>query len=386
MERLPRKTRAKRPKTRLTIFDVAREAGVSTKTVSKVMNNQPGVSEETRERVLKVVRELGYHPHYGARALRAVRRNCIGVTVAPPLSMVPLREDFLVWLLAKLSTTFSAGGAYLTFDTSRLNEGSMIDYSRGVWERMYDLCFIVGPFPLDDNTINRIHFSGTPYLALGRPVPCESCNYAAVDLERAAYESAKFLLARGHRHILMLSAFEGYSAGWERREGFCRAMTESGISRHEAEGMVVDAGTRPEHLEAALREALESGAYSAMIDSTALENPQAIRSGCASAGKIPGKDLDVVIWTYEEKGVILPEASAHVWIPVRKAVLRGIEEIARIYLQPVEQRRTGGEIHPPIPATQNPMPILQILEPPVLSTQRQPASGPHRAIRIVDLL
>ncbi|HOK90969.1 MAG TPA: LacI family DNA-binding transcriptional regulator, partial [Candidatus Hydrogenedentes bacterium] len=144
MERQFRKTRAKRPKTRLTIFDVAREAGVSTKTVSKVMNHQPGVSDETRNRVLKVVRELGYYPHYGARSLRAIRRNCIGVAVAPPLSMVPLREDFLVWLLAKLSTTFSASGAYLTFDTSRLSEGLMIDYGRGVWERMYDLCFIIG--------------------------------------------------------------------------------------------------------------------------------------------------------------------------------------------------------------------------------------------------
>ena len=386
MERLPRKTRAKRPKTRLTIFDVAREAGVSTKTVSKVMNSQPGVSEETRQQVLKVVQELGYHPHYGARSLRAVRRNCIGVTVAPPLRMVPLREDFLIWLLARLSTTFAAGGAYLTFDTSRLSENSMIDYSRGVWERMYDLCFIVGPFPLEDKTINRIHFSGIPYIALGRPVPSESCNYAAVDLDRAAYESAKFLLARGHRRILMLNAFEGYSAGWERREGFCRALSEAGVSRQEAESMIVDAGTLPRNLEAVLGEALRGGDYTALIDATALENPQAIRSGCARAGRVPGKDLEVVIWTYEEQGVILPEASAHVWIPVRKAVLRGIEEIARIFRQSAEPHGGSAEPHSASQRTPATAPIIQILEPAVLSTQRQPASGPHRTIRIMDLV
>lgn len=386
MEYLPRKTRAKRPKTRVTIFDVAREAGVSTKTISKVMNNQPGVSGETRERVLRVVQELGYYPHYGARSLRAVNRNCIGVTVAPPLRMVPLREDFLIWLLAKLSTTFAAGGAYLTFDTSRLSEGSMIDYSRGVWERMFDLCFIVGPFPLKDNTIHRIHFSGIPYLALGRPIPYDSCNYAAVDLEQAAYESARYLLARGHRRILLLTAFEGYSAGWERREGFCRALTEAGISREQAESMIVEAGTFPEHVEEALGEALREGDYTAMIDATVLETPQAIRSGCARGGRVPGQDLEVVIWTYEEEGVILPQASAHVWIPVRKAVLRGVEEIARIFRPSADPRGGSSGPHSAPQRTQAPAPHIQILEPPVLSTQRQPTSGSHRTIRIMDLL
>lgn len=383
MERQFRKTRAKRPKTRLTIFDVAREAGVSTKTVSKVMNHQPGVSDETRNRVLKVVRELGYYPHYGARSLRATRRNCIGVAVAPPLSMVPLREDFLVWLLAKLSTTFSASGAYLTFDTSRLSEGLMIDYGRGVWERMYDLCFIIGPFPMDDNTITRIHFSGIPYLALGRPIPCESCNYAAVDLERASYESAKFFLSRGHRRILLVSAFEGYSADWERREGFCRAMAETGVDREEAMNMIIDAGTRPEHLADALGDALLTGTYTAIIDSTAYEDAGAIRSACARASRLPGKDLEVVVWTYEEDGVILPEASAHVWIPVRKAVVRGIDEVARLVGKPPEVDKQPGE---PRLSRPSPVPIIQHLEPPILSTRRQPAKRPHRVIRIVDLL
>lgn len=300
--------------------------------------------------------------------------------------MVPLREDFLVWLLAKLSTTFSSDGAYLTFDTSRLSEGSMIDYGRGVWERMYDLCFIVGPFPLNDNTINRIHFSGVPYLALGRPVPWESCNYAAVDLERAAYDSAKFLLARGHRRILLLSAFEGYSAEWERREGFCRALEESGIRREDAERMIVDAGTRPEHLRDVLEKALKALEYTAIIDSTAFEDAGAIRMGCAQAGKTPGKDLEVVVWTYEEEGTILPEASAHVWIPVRKAVLRGIEEVARhLAGGSGEQGPTAASVSRDFGAGIT-LPVIQCLEPAVLSTQRQPAVAPRRTIRIVDLL
>ncbi|HPU98215.1 MAG TPA: hypothetical protein PLO53_09715, partial [Candidatus Hydrogenedentes bacterium] len=97
-------------------------------------------------------------------------------------------------------------------------------------------------------------------------------------------------------------------------------------------------------------------------------------------------DLEVVVWTYEEEGTILPEASAHVWIPVRKAVLRGIEEVARhLAGGSGEQGPTAASVSRDFGAGIT-LPVIQCLEPAVLSTQRQPAVAPRRTIRIVDLL
>lgn len=67
-----------------TIIDVAREAGVSIKTVSRVLNQEPGVHSETREQVLKVVAELNYRPKLSARALAGARSYLIGLLYYDP--------------------------------------------------------------------------------------------------------------------------------------------------------------------------------------------------------------------------------------------------------------------------------------------------------------
>jgi DNA-binding LacI/PurR family transcriptional regulator len=66
---------------RVTIHDVASEAGVSLQTVSRVLNNRPDVSAATRQRVLEIIRRLGFQPDYAARSLRG-RSGCIGVVAS----------------------------------------------------------------------------------------------------------------------------------------------------------------------------------------------------------------------------------------------------------------------------------------------------------------
>jgi DNA-binding LacI/PurR family transcriptional regulator len=66
---------------RVTIHDVASEAGVSLQTVSRVLNNRPDVSDATRQRVLDIIRRLGFQPDYAARSLRG-RSGCIGVVTS----------------------------------------------------------------------------------------------------------------------------------------------------------------------------------------------------------------------------------------------------------------------------------------------------------------
>lgn len=77
-------TRRRAPK-KVSLADIARKAGVSTNTVSRVVRGDPEVSEKTRARIAKLVEELGYVPNYAARALAAKRTNVLQVVLAAPM-------------------------------------------------------------------------------------------------------------------------------------------------------------------------------------------------------------------------------------------------------------------------------------------------------------
>ena len=66
---------------RVTIADVAQEAGVSMMTVSRAINNKEGISEETRQRILEIAERIGYHPSGVARALATNRSRAIGLVI-----------------------------------------------------------------------------------------------------------------------------------------------------------------------------------------------------------------------------------------------------------------------------------------------------------------
>lgn len=343
---------------------MAREAGVSTKTVSKVINTKPGVNEATRKRVLDIVTSLGYHPHHGARTLRGKNRNCVGVTIAPPMDLVPLSEDFLIWLFAKLSTIFSAQGAYICFDINRYSPNSQSDYARGVWEQMYDVCVVVGPLPSQDDTMRRIHEYGMPYLALGRLDNFPECSSAAVNLEQGAYESTRFLIQRGHRRIALLTAFDGFYACEERLGGYRRALAEAGLPWDDR--LVRNVHPVRDNLSDAVFRLLAESETSAVVDSTAFENGAALRDGCRKAGRTPGTDLDMVVWTYMENTAVMKEAAAHLWLPVRQVVIEGLERLSKW---------SSGETEGPI----------KVLYQPVLRAE-QYEHDVERPIRIADLL
>lgn len=338
-----------------TIYDIAREAGVSAKTVSRVLNGKGGVGRETRERIQAIMTRVGYHPHIGARALRAKRNACIGITIPAPMDVVPISQNFFIWLFSDLLRIFGTRGEYICFDLNPHTAGDHGDYARGILENLYKACIIAGPLPNDDPAIQRIHASGIPYMALGRLDSLPECSSATVDYEEGAYLSTRFLLDRGHRRIAMLKAFEGYQPGVERRRGYLRALTEAGLEYDEQLVRSVNFGAR--NIANMVHRLLIDSRVTALIDCSAAEDASALRDGMRRAGRVPGQDLDIVAWTYEENAAVLSEACAHVWLPVLEAADEGLEQLADW----VEGRRQGP---------------LKILYRPVLFT-----SWPDREVR-----
>lgn len=334
-----------------TIYDIAREAGVSTNTVSKVLNHKTGVGPATRQRIEEIIQRVGFSPHIGARGLRAKQNACIGVSVPAPFDVAPISQSFLLWLFALLYRVFSIHGEYICFDLSPFTARGEVDYARGIFEQLFKACVLVGPLAVDDKRIFQVHKSGIPYMVLGRLDALPECSSAAVDYIAGAYLSTQYLLRRGHTRIAMLKAFEGYQPGIERERGYGGALEEAGLPLDES--LIYNVKFGAKNVTNVVEDMLRDHSVTALIESSATEDGASVREGLRRAGRQPGRDIEIVSWTYNENVSVLHEETAHVWLPVREAAEEGIVQLAdwiygrrsgpiKILYQPV-LRETAGE-------------------------------------------
>ena len=98
---------------RATISDIARLAGVSKGAVSYALNGRPGVSDDTRDRILAIADELGWYPNRAARALSAARADACGLLLARPAKTLAL-EPFFMEFIAGVESELSARSVALT--------------------------------------------------------------------------------------------------------------------------------------------------------------------------------------------------------------------------------------------------------------------------------
>ena len=144
-----------------TIHDIAREAGVSAKTVSRVVNQERGVAEATRRRVATIIEEVAYFPHTGARSLRTTTRDCIGVTLPAPRTRVPLSPTMLNWLFFELDRVFGSKGDFVVFASIRTRWRTTMTMPAACGNALF------GPghrrvLDEDDSVVRRVHNAGVP--------------------------------------------------------------------------------------------------------------------------------------------------------------------------------------------------------------------------------
>ncbi len=311
---------------RATIYDIAREAGVSAKTVSRVLNGKGGVGAQTRERILQIMERVHYQPHIGARTLRGGQRSSIGVTLPASTRVIPVSQGFLVWIFEELARVFGSEGEFVTFDLTPFTHEDTDDYARGLWQQLYKACIVAGPLRVDDPVAQRIHASGAPYLVLGRLDALPDLSCACVDYDEGAYLSTKFLIERGHRRIAMLKAFTGFQPGEERLRGYRRALEEAGLPWEAGLVRSVNFGAR--NIANVVFHLLSDPEVTALIDCSATEDASSLREGARRAGRKPGENFEIVAWTYVNDADVLHEASAHLWLPAREVASEGMERLA----------------------------------------------------------
>jgi LacI family transcriptional regulator len=177
--------------------DVARRARVSYMTVSRVVNDQPNVRPGTRERVLKAIRELSYHPNAAARALSAGQTKNIGM-IFPPEEYI-LARAYFTELAVKLEQNLSSRGYHLFLGSIR-NGSEDPGLHRLIAERKVDGLIIFAP-AVDDANLRLLAAENVPFVAVhGRS---RGARYSYVDTDNGAGMRLVLdhVMGLGHRRI-----------------------------------------------------------------------------------------------------------------------------------------------------------------------------------------
>ncbi|MEP7764065.1 LacI family DNA-binding transcriptional regulator [Sanguibacter sp. 25GB23B1] len=181
-----------------TIDDVARAAGVSTSTVSYVLSGKRPISAPTRHRVEKAIRELGYRPHAGARALASNRTNVIAL-------MAPLRVDVNVNVIMQFVAGVVTSARSFEHDVLLLTQDDAAGLDRVASGSMVD-ALIMMDIEADDPRIPVLAGLRQPTILIGLPRQSQGLSCVDLDFDGAGHLAVRHLASLGHSRIGLLGS------------------------------------------------------------------------------------------------------------------------------------------------------------------------------------
>lgn len=224
---MPRPSR--RGRGAITIEDVARAAGVSAMTVSRVINQGRNVRESTRSAVLEAIERLNYSPNTAARSLAAGEAAHIGLLYANP-SAAYLSQ----FLIGALHAARSAG-VHLVIESC---ESEDADEQAEVTRRFAtsDVEGVVLPPPLSESQpiLAELSSMQIPVVTVAMGAPNDQSLNVRIDDYAAALEMTRYLLELGHRELGFIKGHPNHVASHDRFRGFCDALTEAGLDPNDA--------------------------------------------------------------------------------------------------------------------------------------------------------
>ena len=277
----------------ITIKDIARMCGCGVSTVSRALNNHPDINEETRNKILNVVKETGFVPNNSARNLKITDSKTIAVLIkgiANPffMKMIKIMEQEIQ------RQKYSLILQHVEFDQDEVDVAIELEREK----KLKGIIFLGGYF---NHTKEKLDMINVPFVISTVNMTEEySSNYVsvAVDDVKESYKIVDYLCKLGHKKILLISADPNdESIGKLRKEGYMKALSENGISvdenlivpmSNDADSYSMEAGFLA--LQEALNRNLDFSAVFAISDAVAIGACRAL----ADAGKsIPG-DVSVV--------------------------------------------------------------------------------------------
>ncbi|MCY6354650.1 LacI family DNA-binding transcriptional regulator [Clostridium sp. ZS2-4] len=210
----------------VTIYDIAKQSGVSRATVSRVINNSGYVKEETRENVLKAIKELNYTPSAIARSLSTNKTNTIGVVVPE------INDPFFGEIIKGIS---QAAEKYdlniILFDTADSPEKEMKALKLLRQQRIEGI--MITPtsteHKLNSEYLNTLQNLGLPIVLMDGHVKYENFSGVFIDHVKGAYDGTEALIKSGHRKIAIINGNMNSRPAKERFMGYKEALNDNNI-------------------------------------------------------------------------------------------------------------------------------------------------------------
>ena len=270
---------------------LARHLDLSIGTVSRALNDRPDVNPQTRERVIKAAREIGYRPNASGRSLRSGRTNTVGLVMETGNAGSRGGDTFFMWLIDAAQEALAEGGLDLVILPCHSADDPVEFLKRQVSHGIVD-ALVLSATRQNDARIAYLTEQRLPFVTLGRSGTPGNYPWIDLDFEGVAQRSLAELVALGHRRIAVAAAAGDANLAKVYLDGYRTAL--------DAHGLPID----PELI---IRvEPSEAGGVKAAQRLLALpDRPTALMLGyevmalgvyaeLARQGLSPGKDLSVI--------------------------------------------------------------------------------------------
>lgn len=204
------------------IRDVAKHAGVTPMTVSRVINNSGYVKDETRERVEAAIAELHYVPNMLSRSLRVKESRTIGLVISD------ISNPYWTKIIQGTESCASENEYHVILCDSSGSETKELSHLENLIKKQVD-GILIAPIKNSPKPIEFVKNQEIPIVVIGYPMLGTEVDVVRCDTNEAAYEIVQLLLNLGHRRIAALTGPEQIVTATDRVDGYKRALQEADV-------------------------------------------------------------------------------------------------------------------------------------------------------------
>lgn len=182
---------------RYTLADIGKLAGVSPKTVSRVINNDKYVKDETRKKILKIIDETGYYPNNSAKSLVTRKTKTIGLIVGD------IENPYYSRLARGVIRAAESYNYSVIVCESRFEEATAEKYLKMLMERSVD-GILISTLDFKSSVLDKLKMNGFPHIFVTCKLSSTSTDYVIGDDYQGEREATEYLINLGHRNIAFL--------------------------------------------------------------------------------------------------------------------------------------------------------------------------------------
>ena len=268
----------------VTIYTVAREARVSMATVSRVVNGNPNVKPETRQKVLDVIKQLNYRPNAVARGLASKKTTTVGVVIPN------ITDPYFAELALGIDDVASMYQYNIILTNSDSDDEKILKVVRSLLAKQVDGLIFMG-HDVSDDLRNEFESTNTPVVVAGSIVNDDALPSVRIDYQAAAKEATEFLLNHGDQQVAYITGPFRYSLNsGDRLNGYKEALANNNVTFNDSLVIETDGSYQAGYAKA--QEVIEKGLKAAYVTDDSLA--AGLLNGLTDAGISVPTDFELI--------------------------------------------------------------------------------------------